>query len=178
MLRAPSMCAARMRRGVHAGRAAGRRRCPVRLRPVGRGGVRAAGGLNDSKKLSCAAADCTPAVVLEVADRSLSVVIPAGRIDRDGPHYQHSGAWPRTQGGRGGRVGEPGRRVARGGQGCCSRLSAFRAPAGAREIRPPPRSRRRRSSQRKRVTRLMRRLDVDYPGYGFAVHKGYITRRA
>jgi ribonuclease HII len=24
--------------------------------------------------------------------------------------------------------------------------------------------------------RLMRRLDVDYPGYGFAVHKGYITR--
>ena len=25
--------------------------------------------------------------------------------------------------------------------------------------------------------RLMRRLDVDYPGYGFAVHKGYITRR-
>ena len=22
---------------------------------------------------------------------------------------------------------------------------------------------------------LMRRLDVDYPGYGFAVHKGYIT---
>jgi len=22
----------------------------------------------------------------------------------------------------------------------------------------------------------MRRLDLDYPGYGFAVHKGYITR--
>jgi ribonuclease HII len=22
---------------------------------------------------------------------------------------------------------------------------------------------------------LMRRLDVEYPGYGFAVHKGYIT---
>ena len=25
---------------------------------------------------------------------------------------------------------------------------------------------------------LMRQLDVDYPGYGFAVHKGYITRWA
>ena len=29
----------------------------------------------------------------------------------------------------------------------------------------------------KQRDRLMRRLDGDYPGYGFAVHKGYITRR-
>jgi ribonuclease HII len=126
--------------------------------------------LNDSKKLSSRKRAALLPIVLDVADIAVSVVIPAGQIDRDGLDVSNRHAlgraleavavagsvnlvdWFERKD-----VGASPRRVVRGDQ-----TSAAIAAASivAKETRDW----------------LMRRLDVDYPGYGFAVHKGYITR--
>lgn len=126
--------------------------------------------LNDSKKLSSRRRAALLPVVLDVADMAVSVVIPAGQIDRDGLHVSNIRAlglaleavavagsanlvdWFELKS-----VGVSPRSVEHGDQ-----TSAAIAAASivAKETRDW----------------LMRRLDVDYPGYGFAVHKGYITR--
>ena len=126
--------------------------------------------LNDSKKLSSRRRAALLPVVFEVADMAVSVVIPAGQIDRDGLHVSNIRALGRAleavavagsanlvDGSELKGVGVPSRPVVRGDQ-----TSAAIAAASivAKETRDW----------------LMRRLDVDYPGYGFAVHKGYITR--
>ena len=126
-------------------------------------------GLNDSKKLSSRQRAALLPVVFEVADIVVTVVIPAGQIDRDGLHVSNMRALGRAleavavdgsvhlvdgfglQG-----VGVSSRPIVRGDQ-----TSAAIAAASivAKETRDW----------------LMQRLDVEYPGYGFAVHKGYIT---
>ena len=133
--------------------------------------------LNDSKKLSPRRRAALLPIVFEVADMAVSVVIPAGRIDRDGLHVSNIRALGRAleavavagsanlvdgsadlvDGFELNGVAVSGRSVVRGDQ-----TSAAIAAASivAKETRDW----------------LMRRLDVDYPGYGFAVHKGYITR--
>src|SRR3954453_5476432 len=68
--------------------------------------------LNDSKKLSARRRAALLPVVFEVADMVVSVVIPAGQIDRGRvARVEHARAWPRARGGGCGRVGEPGGRV-------------------------------------------------------------------
>src|SRR3954453_7027911 len=68
--------------------------------------------LNDSKKLSSRRRAALLPVVFEVADMVVSVVIPAGQIDRGRvARVEHARAWPRARGGGCGRVGEPGGRV-------------------------------------------------------------------
>lgn len=133
--------------------------------------------LNDSKKLSPRRRAALLPIVFEVADMAVSVVIPAGQIDRDGLHVSNIRALGRAleavavagsanlvdgsadlvDGFELNGVAVSGRSVVRGDQ-----TSAAIAAASivAKETRDW----------------LMRRLDVDYPGYGFAVHKGYITR--
>jgi ribonuclease HII len=126
--------------------------------------------LNDSKKLSSRRRAALLPIVFEVADMAVSVVIPAGQIDRDGLDVSNIRAlgraleavavagsenlvdWFELKS-----VGVFSRSVEHGDQ-----TSAAIAAASivAKETRDW----------------LMRRLDVDYPGYGFAVHKGYITR--
>ncbi len=125
--------------------------------------------LNDSKKLSSRRRAALLPVVFEVADIAVFVVIPAGQIDRDGLHVSNIRALGRAleavavagsanlvDGSELKGVGVSSRPVVRGDQ-----TSAAIAAASivAKETRDW----------------LMRRLDVDYPGYGFAVHKGYIT---
>lgn len=125
--------------------------------------------LNDSKKLSSRRRAALLPVVFEVADMAVFVVIPAGQIDRDGLHVSNIRALGRAleavavagsanlvDGSELKGVGVSSRPVVRGDQ-----TSAAIAAASivAKETRDW----------------LMRRLDVDYPGYGFAVHKGYIT---
>jgi ribonuclease HII len=125
--------------------------------------------LNDSKKLSARRRAALLPVVFEVADMVVSVVIPAGQIDRDGLHVSNLRALGRAleavalvgsanlvDGFELNGVGVSPRPIVRGDQ-----TSAAIAAASivAKETRDW----------------LMRRLDVEYPGYGFAVHKGYIT---
>jgi ribonuclease HII len=53
-------------------------------------------GLNDSKKLSSRQRAALLPVVFEVADMVVTVVIPAGRIDRDGLHVSNMRALGRA----------------------------------------------------------------------------------
>jgi len=125
--------------------------------------------LNDSKKLSPRRRAALLPIVLDVADVAVFVVIPAGQIDRDGLHVSNMRAlgraleavavagsvnlvdWFELEG-----VGVSPRSVVRGDQ----RSAAIAAASiVAKETRDW----------------LMRGLDVEYPDYGFAVHKGYIT---
>jgi ribonuclease HII len=125
--------------------------------------------LNDGKKLSPRRRAALLPVVFEVADIVSTVVIPAGQIDRDGLQVSNIRAlggaleavavagslnlvdWFELEG-----VEMSTQRVVGGDQ-----KSAAIAAASivAKETRD----------------QLMRRMDVDYPGYGFARHKGYIT---
>jgi ribonuclease HII len=125
--------------------------------------------LNDGKKLSPRRREALLPVVLEVADMAVSVVVSPGQIDRDGMKVSHSRAlgsaleavavggsvnlvdWFQLDG-----VGVPSERV-EGGDGKSAAIAA--ASIVAQETHDW----------------LMRQLDVDYPDYGFAVHKGYIT---
>jgi ribonuclease HII len=126
--------------------------------------------LNDSKKLSPRRRAALLPVIFEVADMAAVVVIPAGQIDRDGMRVSHMGALGRAleavamdgsvnlvDGFELKDVGVYSRPMVRGDQ-----TSAAIAAASivAKETRD----------------QLMRGLDVEYPGYGFAVHKGYGTR--
>src|SRR4051812_49897384 len=132
--------------------------------------------LNDSKKLSSRRRAALLPVVFEVADMVVSVVISAGRIDRDGLHVSNMRALGRAleavavdgsanlvdgsadlvDGFELKGVGVSPRPIVRGDQ-----TSAAIAAASivAKETRDW----------------LMRRLDAEYPSFGFAVHKGYIT---
>ena len=53
-------------------------------------------GLNDSKKLSWRQRAALLPVVFEVADMVVSVIIPAGQIDRDGLHVSNKRALGRA----------------------------------------------------------------------------------
>jgi len=127
--------------------------------------------LNDSKKLSSRRRVALLPIVLEAADMVKSVVIPAGQIDRDGLHVSNIRALGRAleavavagsanlvdgnfelKG-----IGVSAQPVVRGDQ-----TSAAIAAASI--------------VAKERRDQLMRQLDVYYPGYGFARHKGYITR--
>ena len=133
--------------------------------------------LNDSKKLSSRRRAALLPVVFEVADMAVSVVIPAGQIDRDGLHVSNMRA-----------LGRALEAVAVAGSvnlvdGSANLVDGFELKDVGVSPRPMVRGDRTSAaiaaaSIVAKETRdwLMRRLDVDYPGYGFAVHKGYITR--
>ena len=132
--------------------------------------------LNDSKKLSPRRRAALLPVVFEVADMAVFVVIPAGQIDRDGLHVSNMRA-----------LGRALEAVAVDGSanlvdGSADLVNGFELKDV--EVSPRPMVRGDQLSAAiaaasivAKETRdwLMRRLDVDYPGYGFAVHKGYIT---
>src|SRR3954447_4503690 len=132
--------------------------------------------LNDSKKLSSRRRAALLPVVFEVADMVVSVVIPAGQIDRDGLHVSNMRA-----------LGHALEAVAMEGSanlvdGSADLVDGFE-PKGV-GVSPRPMVRGDQTSAAiaaasivAKETRdwLMRQLDVEYPGYGFAVHKGYIT---
>ncbi len=125
--------------------------------------------LNDSKQVTPLRRAALLPVVLEMADMAAFLVIPAGQIDRDGLHVSNI----RALGGALEAVALPGsvnlvdgyeleglgvtHAPVDGGDGTSAAIAA--ASIVAKEMRD----------------RLMRRLEVDHPGYGFAVHKGYIT---
>src|SRR3954451_16462317 len=133
--------------------------------------------LNDSKELSSRQRAALLPVVFEVADVVVSVVIPADQIDRDGLHVSNMRAL--------GRVIEA---VAVDGSanlvdGSADLVDGFELnDVGGVSPRPMVRGDQTSAaiaaaSIVAKETRdwLMRRLDLEYPGYGFAGHKGYIT---
>jgi ribonuclease HII len=133
--------------------------------------------LNDSKKLSSRRRAALLPVVFEVADMVVFVVIPAGQIDRDGLHVSNMRA-----------LGRALEAVAVDGSanlvdGSADLVDGFELKGVGVSPRPMVRGDQTSAaiaaaSIVAKETRdwLMRRLDVEYPGYGFAVHKGYITR--
>ena len=132
--------------------------------------------LNDSKKLSSRRRAALLPVVFEVADMVVSVVIPAGQIDRDGLHVSNMRA-----------LGRALEAVAVEGSanlvdGSADLVDGFELKDVGMSPRPMVRGDQTSAaiaaaSIVAKETRdwLMRRLDLEYPGYGFAVHKGYIT---
>ena len=127
--------------------------------------------LNDSKKLSARRRAALLPVVLEVADMAVSVVIPPGQIDRDGLDVSNRRA-----------LGRALEAVAVAGS---TDLVDGLFELEAVGVSPQPVVHGDRTSAAiaaasivAKETRdwLMRRLDEEYPGYEFAVHKGYITR--
>ena len=132
--------------------------------------------LNDSKKLSSRRRAALLPVVFEVADMVVFVVIPAGQIDRDGLHVSNMRA-----------LGRALEAVAVDGSanlvdGSADLVDGFELKGVGVSPRPMVRGDQTSAaiaaaSIVAKETRdwLMRRLDVEYPGYGFAVHKGYIT---
>ena len=103
--------------------------------------------LNDSKKLSSRRRAALLPVVFEVADMAVSVVIPAGQIDRDGLHVSNMRALGRALEAV---AVDRGRRT--WWTGSSSRVSGCLRGRWCAEIRRRLRSRRRRSSPRRRVT--------------------------
>jgi ribonuclease HII len=132
--------------------------------------------LDDSKKLSSPRRAALLPAVFEVADMVVSVVIPADQIDRDGLHVSNMRA-----------LGRALEAVAVDGSanlvdGSTDLVDGFELKGVGVSPRPMVRGDQTSAaiaaaSIVAKETRdwLMRRLDVDYPGYGFAVHKGYIT---
>ena len=132
--------------------------------------------LNDSKKLSPQRRAALLPVVFEVADMVVSVVIPAGQIDRDGLHVSNMRA-----------LGRALEAVAVDGSanlvdGSADLVDGFELKGVGVSPRPMVRGDQTSAaiaaaSIVAKETRdwLMRRLDVEHPGYGFSVHKGYIT---
>jgi len=132
--------------------------------------------LNDSKKLSSRRRAALLPVVFEVADMVVSVVIATGQIDRDGLHVSNMRA-----------LGRALDAVAVDGSanlvdGSADLVDGFELKGVGVSPRPMVRGDQTSAaiaaaSIVAKETRdwLMRRLDVEYPGYGFAVHKGYIT---
>jgi ribonuclease HII len=132
--------------------------------------------LNDSKKLSSRRRAALLPVVFEVADMVVSVVIPAGQIDREGLHVSNMRA-----------LGRALEAVAVDGSanlvdGSADLVDGFELKGVGVSPRPMVRGDQTSAaiaaaSIVAKETRdwLMRQLDVEHPGYGFAVHKGYIT---
>src|SRR4051812_26994995 len=132
--------------------------------------------LNDSKKLSSRRRAALLPVVFEVADMVVTVVIPAVQIDRDGLHVSNMRA-----------LGRALEAVAVDGSanlvdGSADLVDGFELKGAGVSPRPMVRGDQTSAaiaaaSVVAKETRdgLMRELDAEYPGYGFAVHKGYIT---
>src|SRR4051795_9385239 len=132
--------------------------------------------LNDSKKLSSRRRAALLPVLLGVADLAVTVVVPAGQIDRDGLHVSNMRA-----------LGRALEAVAVDGSadlvdGSSDLMDGFELKSVGVSPRPMVRGDQTSAaiaaaSIVAKETRdwLMRQLDVEYPGYGFAVHKGYIT---
>ncbi len=133
--------------------------------------------LNDSKKLSSRRRAALLPVVLDVADMAVSVVIPAGQIDRDGLHVSNIRALGRALEAVA-VVGSA--NLVDGSENLVDQfeLKSFGVSPRSVEHGDQTSAAIAAASIVAKETRdwLMRRLDVDYPGYGFAVHKGYITR--
>ena len=132
--------------------------------------------LNDSKKLSSRRRAALLPIVFEVADMVVSVVIPAAQIDQDGLHVSNMRA-----------LGRALEAVAVDGSanlvdGSADVVDGFELKGVGVSPRPMVRGDQTSAaiaaaSIVAKETRdwLMRQLDVEHPGYGFAVHKGYIT---
>src|SRR3954467_30044 len=132
--------------------------------------------LNDSKKLSSRRRAALLPVVFELADMVVSVGIPAGQSDRDGLHVSNMRA-----------LGRALEAVAVDGSanlvdGSADLVNGFELKGIGVSPRPMGRGDQTSAaiaaaSTVAKETRdwLMRQLDVEYPGYGFAGHKGYIT---
>jgi ribonuclease HII len=132
--------------------------------------------LNDSKKLSPRRRAALLPIVFEVADMVVSVVIPASQIDQHGLHVSNMRA-----------LGRALEAVAVDGSanlvdGSADLVDGFELKAVGMSPRPMVRGDQTSAaiaaaSIVAKETRdwLMRQLDVEHPGYGFAVHKGYIT---
>jgi ribonuclease HII len=125
--------------------------------------------LNDSKKLSSQRRAALLPVVLELADIVMTAIVPAAQIDREGLHVSNMRA--------------PGRVLdAVTVDGSADLVDGFELKGVASSPRPIVRGDQTSAaiaaaSIVAKETRdwLMRQLDEQYPGYGFAVHKGYIT---
>jgi ribonuclease HII len=125
--------------------------------------------LNDSKQVTASRRAALLPAIFEVAESVSIVAIPAAQIDLDGFGVSHKHALARALKAVAvpGSVnlvdwfdlevaGLPAQRVE---QGDAKSAAIAAASIVAKETRD----------------QLMRGLDVEYPGYGFAVHKGYIT---
>lgn len=126
--------------------------------------------LNDSKKLSPRRRGEVLPSVLEAADSVAFVVVPASTIDRDGLQVSNMRA-----------LGRALERVAV--TGSVNLVDWFELDAVTGSPRPVAGGDRTSAAiaaasivAKEMRDRLMRRLDRDYPGFGFARHKGYITR--
>jgi ribonuclease HII len=125
--------------------------------------------LNDSKRVSERRRAMLLPILLELADTAAVVVIPADQIDREGRHVANVRALASSLAAVAlpgsvnladwyqGKEGAAGHRRVEGGDRTSAAIAA--ASIVAKETRD----------------RLMRRADLDHPGYGFAVHKGYPT---
>jgi ribonuclease HII len=125
--------------------------------------------LNDSKRLSSRRRAALLPVVLEMADMVMTAIVPATQIDREGLHVSNVRAL--------GRVLD-----AVTVDGSADLVDGFELKGVASSPRPIVRGDQTSAaiaaaSIVAKETRdwLMRQLDEQYPGYGFAVHKGYIT---
>ena len=144
---------------------------------LGKDAVARLADLDDSKKLSPRRRAALLPVVLELADMAAWVVIPAGQIDRDGLHVSNIRALASALD-----------QVALAGS--TDLVDGSTSMAGRLELecaRASPRLLERGDQTSAAIAaasivaketrdQLMRELDADYPGWGFAVHKGYITR--
>ncbi len=133
--------------------------------------------LNDSKKLSPRRRAALLPVVLDVADMAVSVVIPAGQIDRDGLHVSNIRALASALEA----VAIAGStNLVDGSQNLVDRFELKSDEVSPRSLEHGDEISAAIAAAAivAKETRdwLMRQLDADYPGYGFAVHKGYITR--
>ncbi len=125
--------------------------------------------LNDSKRVTPRRRAALMPAIFEVADRVAIVVIPADQIDRVGLDVSNRRALGRAL--EAVAVAEsvnlvdwfdlevPGLSAQRVEQGDAKSAAIAAASIVAKETRD----------------QLMRGMDVENPGYGFAVHKGYIT---
>jgi ribonuclease HII len=125
--------------------------------------------LNDSKRLSPRRRAALLPIVLELADMVMTAIVPATQIDREGLHVSNRRAL--------GRVLD-----AVTVDGSADLVDGFELTGGATSPRAIVRGDQTSAaiaaaSIVAKETRdwLMRQLDEQYPGYGFAVHKGYIT---
>jgi len=132
--------------------------------------------LNDSKQLSPRRRAALLPIVFAAADMVVTVVIPAHRIDRDGLHVSNM----RALGGALEAVAVDG--SANLVDGSADLVNGFELKGAGLSPRPIVRGDQTSAaiaaaSIVAKETRdwLMRQLDLEYPGYGFAVHKGYIT---
>ncbi len=132
--------------------------------------------LDDGKKLSPRLRAALMPIILDLADMAVSVVIPARQIDRDGLHVSNIRALAAAIEA----VAVDGStNLVDGSANVVERMELKSVGVSPRSLEHGDRTSAAIASASvvAKETRdwLMRQLDVDYPGYGFAVHKGYIT---